>query len=342
MQPLAGAMGVEQPAIRVAHRVHHEAPGADGGGQPVVALEGGGGIGQGCDHQAVPVGQDLVVPARPDAPVADGLQPGAQARQPPFLVLAQQGGRAVAVQDGVVLPISLGRDVVGLLEEGRVFGAQDRVDLGFVPHIEFALDAFAVGIVGRGKTAAFGHHLAQHPVAGLGDALGIERAPGFLPDQGQQIDKLRIVVEHLLEMRDQPLGIRGVAREAAGQVIVDPTLAHAVERDGDGVRQPGAGAIAEPCPPDGFEQVRRGKFRRLAEAAPHRIALLGQPRGDAVEQRRRDQRALALDLRWPCWRLSCCARLQEAGAVGLDGPAQLVAEGLGDVPFSTSTKLGRP
>ena len=59
---LAGAMGVEQPAILIAHRVHHEAPGADRGGEPVVALEGGGGIGQRCDHQAIPVGQDLVVP----------------------------------------------------------------------------------------------------------------------------------------------------------------------------------------------------------------------------------------------------------------------------------------
>ena len=119
MQPLAGAMGMEQPAVVVAHPVHDEAPGADRGGQPVVALEHGGGVGERGDHQAVPVGQHLVVPARPHALVAHRLQPGAQAGQSLLLGVAQQRRRAIAMQDGVMLPVALRRDVVDLLEEGR-------------------------------------------------------------------------------------------------------------------------------------------------------------------------------------------------------------------------------
>ena len=296
------------------------------GGQPVVALEHGGGVGERGDHQAVPVGQHLVVPARPDALVAHRLQPGAQARQPLLLGVAQQRRRAVAMQDGVMLPVALRRDVVDLLEEGRI-GAQHRIDLGLVPDIELALDAFAVGVVGRGKAAALGHHLAQHPVAGLGDARGVERASGLLPDQGQQIDELGIVVEHLLEMRDQPLVVGGVAREAAAQMIVDAALAHAVERDGDGVEQPCVGALAQPAAPERLEHVGRGKFRRLAEAAPHRIAFLGELRSaiwsSSVE---RDQRTVALDLDRLVDGL-LLQRLQEPGAVGLD-VLRLVVEGL--------------
>ena len=135
----------------------------------------------------------------------------------------------------MVLPIAFCRDVIDLAEEGAVFSAQRGVDLGRLPDIELAFDAFRIGVVGRGEAAALGDHLAQGPVAGLGDACGVERAFGLLPDQAQEIDQLRIVVQHLLEMRDQPLVVRRVAGEAAGEMVVDAALAHPVERDRHGI-----------------------------------------------------------------------------------------------------------
>ena len=50
-------------------------------------------------------------------------------------------------------------------------------------------------------------------------------------------------------MRDQPLVVGGIAREAAAEMIVDAALAHAVERDGHGLEQARLGAIAQPAAP---------------------------------------------------------------------------------------------
>ena len=47
----------------------------------------------------------------------------------------------------------------------------------------------------------------------------------------QQLEQLRVVVEHLLEMRHQPALVDRIAREAAAEMIVDAALADALERD---------------------------------------------------------------------------------------------------------------
>ena len=51
-----------------------------------------------------------------------------------------------------------------------------------------------------------------------------------------QVDQQRVVVEHLLEVRDEPALVDRVAREAAAEVIVDAALADVGERGVDGVR----------------------------------------------------------------------------------------------------------
>src|SRR5437899_11362827 len=43
-------------------------------------------------------------------------------------------------------------------------------------------------------------------------------------------DELRVVVEHLLEMRHQPLAVRRIAVEAAADVVVDAAGPHLPER----------------------------------------------------------------------------------------------------------------
>src|SRR5437879_4115681 len=99
-----------------------------------------------------------------------------------------------------------------LLEEGRA-RPEMLVDLGLAPDVELALLMLAVGVQAAAETTFGGDHLAGYPVDRLGDALGVERAARLLPDQRHQGDQLGVVVEHLLEMRDEPARIDRVARE---------------------------------------------------------------------------------------------------------------------------------
>jgi len=67
------------------------------------------------------------------------------------------------------------------------------------------------------QTAALGDSSHARPIARLGDARRIERAFRVLPDQGQKVDQLGIVVEHLLEMRISHSESVALARKAAAR-----------------------------------------------------------------------------------------------------------------------------
>ena len=125
------------------------------------------------------------------------------------------------------------RHVVDLGEQARILGAERRLDLGERPHIELALLALAVGIERRGEAAGVDHHLAQQPGDRLLDALRVERRLGLAPRLGHQVDELRVVVQHLLEMRHQPALVDAVAREAAAEMIVDAALGDVSQRELD-------------------------------------------------------------------------------------------------------------
>ena len=60
----AVAPGMDETAVFAAQRLVHKGVGVNGGDQIFGRVEGGGGAGQSGDHQAVPVGQNLVVAAR--------------------------------------------------------------------------------------------------------------------------------------------------------------------------------------------------------------------------------------------------------------------------------------
>ncbi len=47
--------------------------------------------------------------------------------------------------------------------------------------------------------------------------------------QRQQFQQLRVVVQHLLEMRHQPDLVGGIAGEAAAEVVVDAALRHPLQ-----------------------------------------------------------------------------------------------------------------
>ena len=101
------------------------------GGQPLGPLEHPRGVGERGDHQAVPVGQHLVVPAGADAAGAPRQQLGAHVRPAPS---PRSGERRIElaqpVEDGVAFPVAGVRDVVGLAEHLGVGLAQHLDDLG--------------------------------------------------------------------------------------------------------------------------------------------------------------------------------------------------------------------
>src|SRR5207244_7331622 len=100
--------------------------------------------------------------------------------------------------------------------EGRIFfRRQERADFIALPDVELAFLVLAIGIEG-GVVAALGRlHLAREPARGLFRAARIERRASDEPGVGEQPEQRAVVVKHLLEVRDGPLGIDAVAAEAA-------------------------------------------------------------------------------------------------------------------------------
>ena len=260
-----------------------------GGLRPRGLAEGGPGLGQGGDGEAVPVGQHLVVPQRRNAPAAHRQQHLAEVGQAGFgggVGQLRQGG---AVEDGVSLPIAARHHVVVFFEQRRLV-FEEGVDPGLVPDVILALLAFAVGVIGAGQgeqavvsRAVLNPHVAQHPGNRFAHADGIERTAGVEPGVGQQFDQQGIVVKHFFEMRRQPDGIGGVAGEAAAQVVIDAALAHAVQGNGNGLPEiPLAGP--QPGPPQELEKRNLRKLGRPVGAAINPVNDAGGNVGGTVQQ----------------------------------------------------------
>src|SRR6185312_9872327 len=113
-------------------------------------------------------------------------------------------------------------------------------------------------------------------------------ALGLRVDRGVDAEQLRLVVQHLLEVRDEPLRVDRVTREAAAEMIVDAALRHAARP----LEERGLRGVAEREPARAREQLvcrARRKLRRAAEPAELRIAALRELRA-----RRDDQRSVEL------------------------------------------------
>jgi hypothetical protein len=231
------------------------------------------------------------------------------------------------VEDVRLLPVAVGGHVVGPAEEVRVL-AEQRLDLRAGPDVEAPLHTLAVGVQRAGEAAADAlvrgrHHLAQDPGHRLPHPLLVERLARLLPDERQHVDQRRVVVEHLFEVRDEPLVVHRIAREAAAQMVVDAALAHLGER----VRHRRPERLAprvEPAPPEEFHDPHLRELRRLADAAPGRVDLAQQAVADLGHRLLVDDGAGAV-LRQTAERLAQC----------LDVPADLVRllrVGVGDAP----------
>src|ERR1700679_440756 len=89
-------------------------------------------------------------------------------------------------------------------------------------------------------------------------------------DERQQFKDLRVVVEHLLEMRHEPYRVGGVARVAAAEMVVYAAGVHRLEHRAQRLAE-GRIATAEHLVPEEAKDRRVGEFRRAAYAPMDRI-----------------------------------------------------------------------
>ncbi len=230
---------------------------------PFGAAENPGTHGQGGDHQAVPVGEDLVVlqgmdpflPASeerfPDRrPLrAEGYRVRVQILGPPVQGLGEvRDAGAGPLAGGFVSEVALRRQV----EHGgpplcRLF-PEDLPEFLQGPDVELPLFPFAVRILGGVEGACGVGHIPEHIGEDLLGGPGVEGVPGdlvgFQVSHGQQ----GLIVEHLFEMGQQPLSVRGISVESETDVIPHPPQPHGGEglfHHSEGLVVPGMVVVPE-------------------------------------------------------------------------------------------------
>ena len=201
---------------------------------------------------------------------------------------------AEPVEDVVAFEIPLRRHVIDFGEEFCILSAERLLDLGETPHIELAFLAFAVGVERRREPATLGtmslgtvlldHHLAHEPADRLGDARGVERRLRLAPGLGHHADELRVVVEHLLEMRDEPALVDAVARKPAAEMVVDAALSNMGEGELDRFAREWK-TVAKRGTPQEAEELRLREFRRAPDSAMGLIDRLHETAGKIGEPR---------------------------------------------------------
>ena len=108
--------------------------------------------------------------------------------------------------------------------------AERRAHLLERPDVELALLALGVGVERRVEAALGAAHLAQRPVERLLADAPEQRLAGHLPAVQVRARQQRVVVEHLLEVGDQPAGVDRVAGEAAADLVVHAAVGHRAQR----------------------------------------------------------------------------------------------------------------
>src|SRR5579862_9606231 len=188
----------------------------------------------------------------------------------------------------MALEIAAQRHVIMPGKKLAVLVAEFTHHLSERPDIKFALLAFGIGIQRSRKCPLCRRHFALEPFDCFKGTLAIERLAATPICDGEQLEQLRIVVEHLFEMRHQPSLIDRIARKTAAEMVVDAALANMIEGDVDG-GEVALLAGAQAATPEQFEQGGLRKFRCAAGAAidrvddtaelPRRIVELGHADG---------------------------------------------------------------
>ena len=168
-------------------------------------------------------------------------------------------------------------------EPVRLLLAEDGRDLLGRPGERQPFDAVGVGVLCRGEPALGQPELAQDVVQGLLGHPAVALLAGH--DPGAQVGgrEQRVVVEHLLEVGDEPPRVHGVAVEPAAEEVVHPARRHPVEgqpHHAQRVLVPGRGVQPE----QELDRRGGGELGRRAPAAFRRVEAAAQRRDDTAEE----------------------------------------------------------
>ena len=215
-------VGAHQAAI-YPHRGEDEVHRFAGRGDPCGLAQRETGLRERSRGEPVPSGQDLRIGSR--------THPGVPRREerPADALLCVRFDHPRVYRDALAF------EVAGL-GEPECLGRQVEVVTGRVPDliqregVELALLALGVGIERRPEPARRVAHLSEQPGdRHLGD-LPVTKVAGVLPRARVGAEELSVVVEHLLEMRHEPLRIDRVTMKAAAKLIVNSPRGHFVQR----------------------------------------------------------------------------------------------------------------
>ena len=198
-------------------------------------------------------------------------------------------------------------DAVPAAERVGVVARARRASSSGVHDVEPALLVVArrcggVGVLGRVEAAVGVAHVAEQVARSVcGHDLEVARLAGELPGVEVRADEQRVVVEHLLEVGDQPLPVDRVAGEAAADVVVDAAGGHGVEASGPrrrarrSTRCGGAGAAGSRSTSTagtsvpGRSRPTAGRARRAGRPRPRRgprCPVAGRSSGSDTSRRR--------------------------------------------------------
>ena len=149
------------------------------------------------------------------------------------------------------------------------------------PGVREALDALGVGILRRREAALGQPELAEHVLERLLRNLAVALVAGHQPAVQVRGSEQCVVIQHLLEVRDEPFAVDRIPVEAASEQVVHPAQAHRIER----LRRQLHLAPAQ----QKLEHGGGRELRRIPETAPDRIELSAKPAHGLGQQRRRER-----------------------------------------------------
>ncbi len=232
---------MKQSSVASHHILEDKSSGLYGGAGILLISKSLGSPGESRYHKTVPVSQGLVV--------SEGSYPEfslfKKDLSDPFKTLAQlvfidpEALRNLLrhlfeVKD--VLPLQLfyrgvarfcgGKELNGTMV---VFAVQYGSQFAVFPQVELSFPAFAVRVLCREEQAILRDHVSQNILQYLLGRFFIEGV--FRSQEGLGIDDCQecLVVEHLLEVRNEPLCVSGIPVEPKAHLVVDSPHAHGIE-----------------------------------------------------------------------------------------------------------------
>ena len=276
------ACGAPQGAVGSEQHMPCEPGDATGRVEVVTPCQNAARLREGLEQQPVPGCQLLLVSRGPHPRPARIEQCRAGASNDIGL-----GRGADDSKDAATLPVTAWCDVPVVhhrvdLRRGQPRLAEERPELPIGPDVETPFLALAVGVQRRREPAVGGRQLPEHEIERRLDDGAVPLLTGRPIRLEVGVRQLGVVVEHLLEVRDEPVRIGAVTGEAATKLVVDSAVGHRVERHRHHTKRLGIPA-AVPRQQEELERHGRRKFGSATEAAVHGIETSRQATDRSIQ-----------------------------------------------------------